>query len=443
MSIDSIFASAMPLAARMRPESAEQILGQQKLLKSGSPLDRLLQGAKTGSNSSLILWGPPGTGKTSIANVIALQGQKKFQQLSAISAGVKEVREVIEQAKSDSVLYNISTVLFLDEIHRFSKAQQDSLLPAVEAGWITLVAATTENPAFSVISPLLSRALVVQLEPLADEEIRTLIQRAIDDPRGFDGLVELSNEALDAVVACSNGDARRALTTLDAATYTAYVREPTASRVQVKDSDVSDSFAKAFVRYDRAGDQHYDVISAFIKSVRGSDADAAIYYLARMISGGEDPRFIARRLVILASEDIGLADSAALGIATAAAEAVQLIGMPEGRIPLAQATIYLALAPKSNTAYNAINAALADIEAGLTPNVPPHLRGTGYVQAKSLGSGVGYKYPHDDERSVVEQDYLPESLRDKRYYLAKSIGKERDLLELWKKLRGIIRGTSS
>jgi putative ATPase len=440
MSLDHLFASPMPLAARMRPESIEQILGQKKLLLPGSPLMRLLDGKDVGSTTSVILWGPPGTGKTSIANVIALKSNRKFQQLSAISAGVKEVRDVIDKAKQDSMLFQVGTVLFLDEIHRFSKSQQDTLLPAVEAGWLTLVAATTENPSFSVISPLLSRALVLQVQSLSESDIEALLVSAVSDPRGFGDAVELDDDARASIVAMSQGDARRALTTLDAAAYAAYERDNGVSPVAVGKPDVEQSFDKAYARYDKAGDQHYDIISAFIKSVRGSDADAAIHYLARMLSGGEDPRFIARRLVILAAEDIGLADPGALPMATAAAEAVALIGMPEGRIPLAEATIYLALAPKSNAAYTAINAALADVEAGLGGAVPAHLRGTGYTDATRFGAGKGYLYPHDDERSVLEQVYTPEDMKEKRYFVPKAVGKEREYLDLWSRLRKIIRG---
>jgi len=442
MNLASLFSSSTPLAARLRPESVEEIVGQTEILKTGSPFMRFVEGTPSGSNTSILVWGPPGTGKTSLANVIALKGKKKFVQLSAISAGVKEVREVIDQAKTDSGLYGLATVLFLDEIHRFSKSQQDSLLPAVEAGWITLVAATTENPAFSVISPLLRRSLVLQLNPLTNSEVMSLLERAISDPKGLNNLVSVDVEALDEIIRLSGGDARRALTTLDAAAYTVFSRDSAVEKLHIAFSDVEESFSKASSRYDRAGDQHYDIISAFIKSVRGSDADAAIHYLARMISGGEDPRFIARRLIILAAEDVGLADPSALGIATAAAEAVQLIGMPEGRIPLAEATIYLAMAPKSNTAYNAINLAIADVEAGLAPAVPPHLRGTGYSQARSFGSGVGYIYPHDDSKSVVSQVYTPDGVAEKRYFQPKPVGRERDYEDLWQRLRAIIRGDS-
>ena len=440
MSLEHLFASQMPLAARMRPESPDQIVGQDKLLVAGSPLRRLLDDENGGSSSSVILWGPPGIGKTSIANVIALTGNKKFQQLSAISAGVKEVREVIDQAKQDAVLYKKGTVLFLDEIHRFSKSQQDTLLPAVEAGWVTLVAATTENPAFSIISPLLSRAVIVQLESLSADNIDKLLTDALSSARGFANLATLDVEARSAIITLAQGDARRALTTLDAAAYAAYSHNRSVETVSINKNHVEQSFEKAFARYDKAGDQHYDIISAFIKSVRGSDADAAIHYLARMITGGEDPSFIARRLIILAAEDIGLADPAALPLATAAADAVSLIGMPEGRIPLAQATIYLALAPKSNTAYKAINAAIADVKAGLGGSVPAHLRGTGYADASRFGSGEGYRYPHEDERSVVEQVYAPADISEKSYFQPKPVGKEREYVDLWNKLRKIIRG---
>ncbi len=440
MSIDHLFQSAAPLAARMRPNSLEEIVGQTAALEAGSPLSRLIENQDQGAATSVILWGPPGTGKTSIANVIALKTARRFEQLSAISAGVKEVRAVIEEAKTESSLYQRGTVLFLDEIHRFSKAQQDSLLPAVEAGWVTLIAATTENPSFSVISPLLSRSLIVQLQPLENTDLEALITKTLSDPRGLDSKVSLADGVLALIVRMAGGDARRALTVLEASAFTVYSKDRSAEEIFIDVHDVEVSTTAAASRYDRAGDQHYDIISAFIKSVRGSDVDAALHYLARMIVGGEDPRFIARRLIILASEDIGLADPAALGICVAAADAVALIGMPEGRIVLSEATVYCALAPKSNSAYEAINAAIEDVKAGTGTSVPPAMRGTGYVDAGRFGSGVGYKYPHGEEIAVVAQQYAPDDVLAKSYYKPKSSGREKDFVTLWGRLRSIIRG---
>ena len=434
-----MFESTEPLAARMRPRTVEEIVGQSKILKPGSPLRRLLAGETKGAQS-VLLWGPPGTGKTSITNVLASTQGRRLAQLSAISAGVKEVREVVEKAKADSELYGLETVLFLDEIHRFSKSQQDSLLPAVEAGWVTLVAATTENPSFSVIAPLISRSLVIQLEPLDEPELRDLVARALTDERGFSDQISIEPEALSALLRSSQGDARRALTFLEALAFAAWQREGQAPRATILLDDFNAALSAAPVRYDKDGDSHYDIISAFIKSVRGSDADAAIYWLARMIEGGEDPRFIARRLMILAAEDIGLADPQALVLATAAAQSVALIGMPEGRIALAEVTIYLALAPKSNTAYNAINKALAEVRGGLLGDVPKPLRSSNYAGAESYGNGKGYVYPHDDRAGVVRQDYLDPKVSKSQFYTPKKIGSENDLASLWERLRQIIRG---
>jgi putative ATPase len=375
-----------------------------------------------------------------MTNILAKQANRKLIQLSAISAGVKDVRDVVEQAKSDLDLYNIETVLFLDEIHRFTKSQQDSLLPSVEAGWVTLVAATTENPSFSVVAPLLSRSLVLQLQSLNDEDLKELVERALSDSRGFNGNVSLGEGVLKQLLLSASGDARRLLTFLEALAFTAWKRSGQVEKCRVELVDFETALSDIRVRYDKDGDKHYDIISAFIKSVRGSDADAAIYWLARMIEGGEDPRFIARRLMILASEDIGLADSNALVVATACAQSVGLVGMPEGRIALAQATIYLALAPKSNSAYEAINAALADVRSGSAGEVPVHLKSSNYSGAKDLGHGIGYVYPHDDSNSVVQQDYLPKELQGRSYFRPKSIGNEGELLKLWAKLRQIIRG---
>ena len=359
--------------------------------------------------------------------------------MSAISAGVKEVREVISKAKDDKEAFGINTLLFLDEIHRFSKAQQDALLPAVEAGWIVLIAATTENPSFSVIAPLLSRSLLLRLEPLTETELAVLVRRAVADVRGLDDRFSIADDAVEQICRISTGDARRALTVLEAAATHALAKNKTKKKPQIVVEDVESAMDRALVRYDKTGDQHYDVISAFIKSVRGSDADAAVHYLARMLEAGEDPRFIARRLIILASEDIGLADPTALPLAVAAAEAVAMIGMPEGRIPLSEVTIYLALAPKSNSAYLAINAALEDVRAGVIGEVPKPLRGSNYAGAKSTGAGLGYVYPHDDARAIVEQDYLGKPVIGRNYYIAKGLGAERELGERWAKLRTIIR----
>jgi putative ATPase len=446
----SVFSSTTPLAARMRPSSLEEVVGQKHILKAGSPLIALAtpveQGAKV-SAVSILLWGPPGTGKTTLAQVVARSSGRRFVELSAITAGVKEVREVLDRARNDKDLYGVSTVLFLDEIHRFSKAQQDALLPGVEAGVVVLIAATTENPSFSVISPLLSRSLVLTLESLLDEDIRLLIDRAVSDPRGLGGAVSLSDELAEQILRLSLGDARRALTILESAAISALARSGSKPTKQAKTkkavaiglTDIESAADRALLRYDKDGDQHYDIISAFIKSVRGSDADAAIHYLARMIEGGEDPRFIARRLMILAAEDIGLADPQALTLAVSAAETVAMIGMPEGRIPLAEATIYLALAPKSNTAYNAINSALADVRNGLVGQVPNALKSSNFAKAQSQGAGVGYEYPHDSSRAVVPQRYLDEKVIGRKYYIPKDVGHERELGERWAKLREIVR----
>jgi putative ATPase len=376
--------------------------------------------------------------------LVARLSSRKFVELSAITAGVKDVREVMERARADRDAYGVSTILFLDEIHRFSKAQQDALLPGVENGWVVLIAATTENPSFSVISPLLSRSLMLTLTSLEDEDLIVLMQRAVKAHEGLAGTVEISDDLLSKIALVATGDARRALTILEAAAEVSRSlstdEEGSVKVSQITEEHIGTAMDRALVRYDRDGDQHYDVISAFIKSVRGSDADAATHYLARMIEAGEDPRFIARRLIILAAEDIGLADPQALGIAVAAAEAVALIGMPEGRIPLSEATIYLCLAPKSNSAYRAINSALDDIRSGNFGDVPKPVRSSNHFGAKGAGAGVGYLYPHDDPKAVVEQSYLDEKSAAATYYLPKPVGLERDLAERWAKLREIIRG---
>jgi putative ATPase len=427
----------------MRPNSLAELVGQQHLLKPGSPLQALAAKAVPGdkkSSVSVILWGPPGTGKTTIAQLVARLSGRRFVELSAITAGVKDVREVMERARADRDAYGVNTVLFLDEIHRFSKAQQDALLPGVENGWIVLIAATTENPSFSVISPLLSRSLLLTLTSLEDSDIITLLSRAISAPQGLKDSIRANPDVLAQIALLANGDARRALTVLEASATVAAGTESKPGHVpDLLPEHIEGAMDRALVRYDKDGDQHYDVISAFIKSVRGSDADAATHYLARMIEAGEDPRFIARRLIILAAEDIGLADPQALPLAVAAAEAVAMIGMPEGRIPLAEATIYLAMAPKSNSAYNAINAALDDVRSGIFGDVPKPLRSSNHAGAKGAGAGVGYLYPHDDPKSVVPQRYLADKTLNRSYYQPKDIGVERELVERWSKLRSIIR----
>ncbi|MEV8268240.1 replication-associated recombination protein A [Microbacterium sp. NPDC076911] len=440
----ALFQGQTPLAVRMRPTSLSEVAGQGHLLRRGSPLVALADpGAATRAGTSVILWGPPGTGKTTLAQAIARTSGRRFVELSAVTAGVRDVREVMQEALTQRDLYDQSTILFLDEIHRFTKAQQDALLPGVENGWVVLIAATTENPSFSVISPLLSRSLLLTLQPLTDEDIATLLDRAVSDPRGLADAATLEPAARAALVQLASGDARRALTSLEAA---ASLAEPASDA----DADTSESTPvitaehvslavdRALLRYDRQGDEHYDVISAFIKSIRGSDVDASIHYLARMIEAGEDPRFISRRLIVSAAEDIGLADPQALTIAVAAADAVQFIGMPEGRIPLAEATAYLATTAKSNAAYVAIDAAIADVRAGGFGRVPVPLRDAHYAGAKRLGHGKGYRYPHDSEIGVVAQQYLPDELVGKHYYQPTNHGAERDVQARLEKIRRIL-----
>ncbi len=455
MTSTALFQGQTPLAVRMRPTSLDEVAGQSHLLRPGSPLVLLARpDLSAGTATSVILWGPPGTGKTTLAQAIARSSGRRFVELSAVTAGVRDVREVMQEALSQRDLYGQSTILFLDEIHRFTKAQQDALLPGVENGWVVLIAATTENPSFSVISPLLSRSLLLTLKPLTDDDLGMLLDRAVTDPRGLGGGVTLLPEAREALVRLASGDARRALTALEAAASlaeplddespddegeaSAADRGASAEPVTITAEHVASAVDRAMLRYDRQGDEHYDVISAFIKSIRGSDVDAAIHYLARMIEAGEDPRFISRRLIISAAEDIGLADPQALLIAVAAADAVQFIGMPEGRIPLAEATAYLATTAKSNAAYLAIDRAIADVRAGGFGRVPVHLRDAHYPGAKRLGHGKGYRYPHDSEVGVVAQQYLPDELASKRYYEPTTHGQERDVQARLDKIRRIL-----
>jgi putative ATPase len=431
-----------PLAVRMRPRTLQELVGQEHLLAAGSPLRRLVEAADGPAGpTSLLLWGPPGTGKTTLAHVISRATGRTFVELSAITAGVRDVRRVMEAARDERDLYNRRTILFLDEIHRFTKAQQDALLPGVENRWIVLVAATTENPSFAVVSPLISRSLVLALRPLDDAAIRTLLTRAVADPRGLDGRIVLEDEALEHLVRLSGGDARRGLTALEAAAGVAIDEAAIESGAEVRLGlgAAERALDRAALRYDREGDQHYDVTSAFIKSMRGSDVDAALHYLARMLEAGEDPRFIARRVMIAASEDVGMADPTALHTAVAAAQAIALIGMPEGRIILAQAVVHIATAPKSNASYTAIGAAIEDVRSGRAGEVPSHLRDAHYPGAERLGHGSGYRYSHDDPLGVVAQQYLPDGLQDAQYYRPTDRGAERELRDRLTRLKGILR----
>ncbi|WP_349827994.1 replication-associated recombination protein A [Brevibacterium litoralis] len=456
-----------PLAVRMRPRTIDEIVGQDHLTFPGSPLHQLVEaeaGDRAGA-SSVILWGPPGVGKTTIAHVISHAQGRRFVELSAITAGVKDVRAVVDQARRDREMYQRTTVLFLDEIHRFSKAQQDALLPAVENRLVVLIAATTENPSFSVVAPLVSRSLVLTLRPLTDAGVGQLLDRAVSSDRGLADQYVLDPEAHAHIVQVAAGDGRRSLTILEAAAAIARARaaeveagvaeEDAEAEATEEDSDqgasgpdseerpvittahVADAANQAMLRYDRNGDQHYDVVSAFIKSIRGSDPDAALHYLARMIVAGEDPRFITRRLVVHAAEDIGMADPQALQIAVATQTAVERIGMPEGRIPMAEATVYLASAPKSNAIIAAIDQAMADAQAGKAGEVPMHLRDAHYPGAKALGHGAGYKYAHDYPHHVSPQEYMPETLVGTRYYLPTNNGHERGMEERLTALYGL------
>lgn len=432
-----------PLAVRMRPRTLAEVAGQDHLLEPGSPLRRLVEpadpAAARSAPASVVLWGPPGTGKTTLAYLIAATSGRRFVEMSAVTAGVKDVREVIEGARR-RLVGGDETVLFIDEVHRFTRAQQDALLPSVENRWVTLVAATTENPSFSVNSPLLSRSLLLTLRPLETQDIRALVRRALADERGFAGTVTLHDDAEDHLLRLAGGDARKALTILEAAAGAALQEGHGDGPVQVDLATMEKAVDVAAVRYDRDGDQHYDVISAFIKSMRGSDVDAALHYLARMLAAGEDPRFVARRIVVAAAEDVGMADPSALQTAVAAAQAVQLIGMPEARIVLAEAVVHLATAPKSNAAYLAVDKALADVRAGRLGTVPAHLRDAHYAGAQRLGHGKGYVYAHDEPHAVAAQQYLPDELVGTRYYEPNDRGYERQVAERLTRIREILGG---
>jgi putative ATPase len=422
--------AAAPLAVRMRPRTLDEVIGQQHLTGAGTPFRKLVD---NDAPMSLLLWGPPGTGKTTLAYVVSQVTKRRFVELSAVSAGVKDVRAAVDAARRTLGMSGAQTVLFIDEVHRFSKTQQDALLPAVENRWVSFIGATTENPFFSVVSPLLSRSLLLTLQPLSDDDVREVVNRAIRDQRGLDGAVTLDDDAADHLVRLAGGDARRALTYLEAAA----LGLPSGGTIDTE--TLERAVDRAAVRYDRDGDQHYDVISAFIKSMRGSDADAALHYLARMIEAGEDPRFIARRLIVHASEDVGLADPTALLTAVAAAQAVEFVGLPEARINLAQAVIYISLAPKSNAVIKAIGAADADVRNGLIGAVPAHLRDTHYPGAGKVGHGEGYLYPHDFDDGIVAQRYAPDPVADRIYYEPSGHGQEARVAERAGRIRAILR----
>ncbi len=428
---DEAASAVAPLAVRMRPSTLDEVIGQPRLTAAGSPLRKLVEHT---APMSVLLWGPPGTGKTTLAYVLASATSRRFVELSATSAGVSQVRAAIDAARAELGLTGTQTLLFIDEVHRFNKAQQDALLPAVENRWVSFIGATTENPSFSVIGPLMSRSLLLRLHPLSDDDLRLVIDRALTDERGLAGSVTLADDAAEQLLRLAGGDARRALTYLEAAALGLPAGGVITGTVLERAVD------RAAVRYDRAGDQHYDVISAFIKSIRGSDADAALHYLALMIEAGEDPRFIARRIIVHASEDVGMADPSALTVAVAAAQAVEFVGLPEARINLAQAVIHLALAPKSNAVVRAINAAGEDVRAGLTSSVPVHLRDTSYRGAARLGHGKGYLYPHDYTDGIVRQTYAPEAVAGRRYYQPTRHGAEARYADRSERIRAVLDG---
>lgn len=424
-----------PLAARLRPQTLDEFVGQEHIVGPGTFLRRAIE---TDDLASLILYGPPGTGKTSLAHIIARLTRSHVEQINAVTAGVADLKRIITEALDRRTYYQTRTILFIDEIHRFNKAQQDVLLPAVEDGTIVLIGSTTENPFFEVNATLVSRARVLQLEPLREEDLRTILQRALADPRGLGGQkITVDEDALAHLVNIGNGDARIALNVLEAAVTIAPV-ERGVRRITLAAAAAASQ--RRALLYDREGDVHYDTISAFIKSLRGSDPDAAVYWLARMLAAGEDPRFIARRMVVHAAEDVGLADPMALVIATAAAQAVEFVGLPEARIPMTEAAIYIATAPKSNAVVEAIGGASRDVEEVRAESVPRHLRDSSHSLAVArLGHGQGYKYAHSYPGHFVEQQYLPDNLRDRVYYQPSESGFEKEvrrrLLAWWKGIK--------
>jgi len=426
----------MPLAARMRPEKLDDLAGQEDLVGPGRPLRRAIESDRL---TSLMLFGPPGSGKTTIAHVIAKHTKAHFEQLSAVTSGVADIKRVIAEARDRKRVYRARTVLFIDEIHRFNKSQQDALLPAVEDGTIVLIGATTANPFFDINAALLSRSQLVRLQPLTSEALATIVARALTDEKDGFGTwnVELSDEAMQHLLRCAAGDARTALNGLERAVLNTPASEDGILRIGL--NDMEEAVLQKTLRYDKNGDQHYDIISAFIKSMRGSDPDAAVYWMSRMLAAGEDPRFILRRIVICASEDVGNADPMALVVATSAVSAYEMIGLPEAKLNMAQAAIYVASAPKSNAVIAALGRAESAVEANAGQGlVPIHLRDSAYASAKKLGHGVDYRYAHDYPENFVEQQYLPDELLHESYYRPTANGSERALRQrlarLWKGL---------
>jgi len=426
--------SAQPLAARMRPRTLDEFVGQEHIVGPGTILRTAIENDDL---TSMIFWGPPGCGKSTLAAVIAQRTESNFENFSAVTSGVPEMRKVIQRAKELCQASGKKTILFVDEIHRFNKAQQDALLPHVEDGTVLLIGATTENPYFEVNSPLISRSRLFKFEPLSDNAVRGLLERAIaDEERGLGReSINVEDEAIAHIVDVAQGDARSALSALELAVKAAPLDD--AGKIKIVSAKIAEqAVQKRVLSYDKDGDNHYDTISAFIKSMRGSDPDAAVYWLARMLAAGEDPKFIARRIVIQAAEDVGNADPMALVVATAAAQAVQFVGLPEAQIPLAQAVIYLACAPKSNASCVAISRANEDVGQRKAPPVPRHLRDTHYPGAKSLGHGEGYLYPHDFPGNYVEQEYLPRGTKSRIYYEPTDHGHEAKFKQRLERLRG-------
>lgn len=428
---DEIKRADAPLPARMRPRSLDEVVGQQHLLGEGAAFRSMVE---SGRVSSMILWGPPGTGKTTLANLVAKEVDGSLERLSATSAGVKDVREVLARADQRLGEGRGRTILFLDEIHRFNKAQQDALLPGVEDGTVTLVGATTENPFFEVNSPLISRATVFRTEALTEEDVADLIGRAMSDPMRGVTDASITDEAVTALAERVGGDARLALNSLETAATIALGRGDSEIGVDT----VEEALQRRIIRYDRGGDRHYDVISAFIKSMRGSDVDASLYWLQTMIQAGEDPKFIARRMVIFASEDIGVADAEALGVAVDAFRALEVVGLPEANFALSHATIALALAPKSDSVKRALGASIAALEDGPHSEVPPHMRSGATEGDKDFGFGVGYRYPHDSDIGVIQQQYLPDGLDKAILYQPRRVGDETELAERLERIDRIL-----